>query len=131
MHRRRHADAALEHATDHAFDAVKRRDIRDVNGARDAAGLHELDIDDVGSSHSDQLDHLRRTEHALVRHDRRVHPLGDVSQTIQVLSFDRLLDQLQFDAGILQRLQCIDGLLRGPALIGIEPQLVPDPPPAA
>ena len=61
-------------------------------------------------------------EHALVGHDRRVHALGDVAHAFQVLRLHRLLDQFQLDAGVLQRLQRVHRLLRGPALVRIQPQ---------
>ncbi len=64
----------------------------------------------------------RRTEHAFVGHDRRVYPLGDVLHAVEVLRLDRLLDQLQPHAGVFQRLQRVDRLLRRPALIGVEAQ---------
>src|SRR5690606_4279944 len=71
------ADAGLDHAADHAFHAVQRGDVGDAHGVGNAAGLHQLDVDDVGGAFLDKLDHLPRPEHALVGHHRRVHAFGD------------------------------------------------------
>src|SRR5690606_27916259 len=98
-------DACLQHAAYHAFDSVHRRDVGNPDRVGDAAGLHELDIDDVRRAHADQFDHLGRAEDALVGHDRGVHAFGDVLHAVQVLRLDRLLDQFQADPRILQRLQ--------------------------
>ena len=57
----------------------------------------------------------RRPEHALVRHDRRVHALGDVFHAFEVLRLHRLLDQFHAHAGILERLDGEHRLFRGPA----------------
>src|SRR5688572_14067903 len=122
VHRGRHADAGFEHAADHAVDAVHRGDVCDADRVGDAAGLHQLDVDDVGGTHADQLDHLHRPEHALVGHDRRVHALGDVAHAFEVVGLDRLFDQLQAYAGVLQCLDREHRLFRSPALVGIEAQ---------
>src|SRR5690606_3262477 len=114
------ADARFEHAADHALDLVQRGDVGDPDRVRNTAGLHQLDVDDVGRAQVDQLDHLHRAEHALVGHDRGVHPLGDVAHALEVAGLDRLLHQLQPHAGVLQGGDRVDRLLGGPALVGVE-----------
>src|SRR5581483_4047302 len=109
-------------AADHAFHVVHGGDVGNADGVGDAAGFHQLDIDDVGGAQADQFDHFHRPEHALVGHYRCMHTLGDVAHAGQVARLDRLLDQLQFDAGIFQRVQRVDGLLGGPALVRIQAQ---------
>src|SRR5690554_395586 len=47
VHSGRHADASFDHAADHALDPVQRGDVGDPDGVGDAAGLHQLDVDDV------------------------------------------------------------------------------------
>src|SRR5690606_4871212 len=120
VHGRAHADAGLQHATDHAVDAVHAADVGDAHGVGNAAGLHQLDVDDVRRAHPDQLDDLHRAEHALVGHHRSMHALGDVAQPLQVVRLDRLLDQLKLDPGVLQRLQRVYRLLGAPALVGVQ-----------
>src|SRR5690606_17728706 len=120
VHGRAHADARLQHAADHAVDAVHAADVGDAHGIGNAAGLHQLDVDDVRRAHPDQLDDLHRAEHALVGHHRSMHALGHVAQPFQVVRLDRLLDQFQLDPGLFQRLQRVDRLLGAPALVGVE-----------
>src|SRR5690606_18356876 len=115
-----HADGGFDHAADHAVDAVDGGDVGDAHGVGDAAGLHQLDVDDVGGAALDQVDHLGRAEHAFVGHDRRVDPLGDVLQALDVARRHRLLQQLQVHARVLQRVDREHGLLRRPALVGVE-----------
>src|SRR5207342_1668606 len=98
VHRGGDADAGLQHAADHAVDAVQRGDVGDLDRIGQAAGLHQLDVDDVGRAHADQLDDLRGAEHALVGHDRRGHALGDVAQAFQVVRLHRLFDEFELDA---------------------------------
>jgi hypothetical protein len=120
VHRGRDADAGLDHAADHAFHAVHRGDVGDAHRVGDAAGLHQLDVDDVRGALPDQFDHLGRAEHAFVRHHRRVDALGDVLQTGEVVRAHRLLQQFEMHAGIFECMDRVHRLLRGPALVGVE-----------
>ena len=47
---------------------------------------------------------------------------GDVFEAFQVACLDRLLQQLQPYSGIFQRMHGMHGLLRAPALVGIQTQ---------
>src|SRR5688572_13516252 len=89
-----HADTRLDHAADHAFDLVHGGYVSDVYRARYAAGLHELDVDDIRGAHANEVDHLRRPEDAFVRHDWRVHAFGNVLHAFQIVGLHRLLDEL-------------------------------------
>src|SRR5690606_11023346 len=94
-----HADTGFKHAADHAVDPVQAANIGDLDRVGNATGLHQLDVDDVGGAHADQLHHLARAEHAFVGHHRGVHALGDVAEAGQVVRLDRLFDQLELDPG--------------------------------
>src|SRR4030095_16854309 len=122
VHGRGDADAGLEHAADHALDLVHRRDVGNAYRIGDAAGLHQLDVDDVGRAHADQLDDLGGTEHAFVGHDRRVHAFWDVFHAVQVLRLDRLFDQFETHAGVLEVLQGVYRLFGRPALVRVQTQ---------
>src|SRR5690606_4319381 len=122
VYRGGNADRGLDHAADHAVHAVPLGDVGDADGIGDAAGLHQLDVDDVGGATLDQVDHLGGAEHAFVGHHRRVHALGDVFQALDVARGHRLLQQLQVDAGVFQRVDREHGLLRRPALVGVQAQ---------
>ena len=128
MHRRRHADARFEHAADHAVHPVERGEIGGEDGAGQPAGLHQLDVDDVGGAHSHQVQHFLRPEHAFIGHHRGVDALGDVLEALEVACLHRLFEQFQADAGVLQRVHGVHRLFRGPALVGIKAQqgAVPD-----
>src|SRR3546814_1208047 len=68
VHRGGDADAGVEHAADHALHAVQRGDVGDEDGVGDAAGLHQLDVDDVGRSEEQttELPSLMSIEYAVL-----------------------------------------------------------------
>ncbi|KAG0919724.1 hypothetical protein G6F31_021002 [Rhizopus arrhizus] len=78
VHRGGHADARLDHAADHARHTVDAGDVGNADRVGQAAGLHQLDVDDVGRTLLDQVHHLAWAEHTLVGHHRRVDAVGDV-----------------------------------------------------
>ena len=78
MDRCRHTDTAFEHATYHALHIIERADIGNFDGIGYAAGFHQLDIDNIGGAHFNQLYHFARAKTALIGHNRGVHPLGNV-----------------------------------------------------
>ena len=59
-----------------------------------AAGFHQLDIDQVAGSHRQEAEHLIRPEGGLVGHNIGFDMFGHVFETFEIVRFNRLFDQL-------------------------------------
>ncbi len=100
MQRRGDADAALVHAAPHQADAGVLGDRRDAQGRGDAAALHQLDVEDARrSGRRRQGERVFLGEDALVERDPPPRVLGERAQLAGGGGLDRLLDELDVQAG--------------------------------
>ena len=66
----------------------------DLQRVEDAAGLHELDDEDVAGAGLDAGERLARTAHRLVERDRHVDALAHPARRLEIVDAHRLLDEL-------------------------------------
>ena len=117
-----HGQPGLQHTADHALHAAGLRQAADLQGVPDAAGLHKLDVDEVGGPLLDDAGGVVVGEHRLVRQDRGVHRPGDLLQAGQIVGGDGLFHQLDVQPPVLHGPDDGYRLLRGPALVGVYPE---------
>ena len=91
----------------------------DLERIQDAAGLHELDDEDVAGAGLGGGQRLARAADALVERDRHVHAGAHEARRLEVVHAHRLLDEL--DAVGLEQLDGAHSRLGvPPALVGVD-----------
>ena len=73
-------------------DAGRLGDGVELQGVEDAAGLHQLDVHQIGRAQRHDSQHVARAVAAFVDHDRRAGLAANLGQTLHVPPDDRLLD---------------------------------------
>lgn len=87
---------ALQHAADHAFYSKLIRSVADPHSLVDAAGLHELDVDEIRAFFLHQTNRILIGENALVCQNRSLHLGGHILHTLEIVIGNGLLHE--FDA---------------------------------
>ena len=117
------ADAALEHAAQHAVALVAPRQLGHLDGLADTGHFHQLDVDQVGTVGGKNLQYIVHTARRFVGQDRRAGVRGNESQAGAIVGRHGLLHAGQIDTGIFERLDDAHRLLGAPGLVGVQKQL--------
>src|SRR5579885_294451 len=113
--------ARFDHGADHQFGVGGAAEGGDVERLDDAA-LHELDVDDVGRAHADQVGDVGGAGGAFVGGDGDAGVLCDVAQALVVIFVDGLLQHQGADVAVVQCFKAEQGLAGGVALVGVQRQ---------
>jgi len=111
----------LVHAADHRFQVRRARDGVDARRGRQAADLHQLDVDHVGQAAGRDAKGVAQRQQALVGHHRQVRGRADLAERFGPADRRGLLDQ--FEPRVARRLDEMQRGGRAVALVGVEAQL--------
>ena len=123
MRRRTHRQLGFQHTADHAFHTVHLGQAADLQRLPNAAGLHQLDVEQVGRTGADDLGCIFGRKHAFIRKNRRIYSFCDGAHAVQVVRGHRLLHKVDVQPFIFHRGDDTNGFLCRPALVCIHTNL--------